>query len=161
MKITTAVKASVFAAALGLAWLLPATAHAQAEVAPDFYELSNTETTATQAKANFEGKFSLPYHVQCSGKDLKPGQYLFSVKSEGASRVVTIHRGGESVNIPMHEVPANQTASHSALLVRKSSEGRKLEGVYVESLNTMWYLGTNTNGSQVGMERLPISASVK
>jgi hypothetical protein len=161
VKITTAVKASVFAAALGFACLLPATVRAQAEVAPDFYELSNTETTAAQAKANFEGTFSLPYHVQCSGKDLKPGQYLVSVKSEGESRVVTIHGSGENVKIQVHEAPANGAVSQSALLVRKSGEGRRLEGVYVERLNTMLYLETNTNGSQGETERLPISSSVK
>ena len=45
VKMTMTVKASIFAAALGLACLLPATTHAQADVSPDFYEFANTETT--------------------------------------------------------------------------------------------------------------------
>ena len=45
VKITMAVRSSIFAAALGVACLLPTTVHAQAEVAPDHYELSNPDVT--------------------------------------------------------------------------------------------------------------------
>ena len=166
MKITTAVKASMFTAALGLACLLPVTAHAQADVSPDFYPLSNAETIAPQpaqvasakaAKADFEGKFSLPYNVKCSGKNLKSGQYLLSVKSEGQARLVTIRRSGEEVSVRVREVPTNRAASQSALLVGKSDEGRRLEAVYVEGLSAMLYLETGTMGSHDRMDRLPIS----
>ena len=155
MKITTAVKASVFTAALGLACLLPTTAHAQAEISPDFYPLSSTETIAAQpaqvanakqAKADFEGKVSLPYDVKCSGKNLKSGQYLLSVKSEGKGRMVTIHRSGEEMSFRVREVPTNQAASQSALLVRKSDEGHRLEAVYIEGLNAMLYPDANPIG---------------
>ena len=108
-------------------------------------------------KADFEGKVSLPYAVKCGGKSLKAGQYLLSVKSEGTSRVVTINGSGENVNIHMREVLTNRWASQSALLVRKSGEGRRLEAVYVEGLNTMLYPDTNPNGSHARTERLPIS----
>ena len=166
MKITTAVKASMITAALGFACLLPATARAQSDMSPDEFAFSGTETTATQpvhvssaklAKADFEGKVSLPYAVKCGGKSLKAGQYLLSVKSEGTSRVVTINGSGENVNIHMREVLTNRWASQSALLVRKSGEGRRLEAVYVEGLNTMLYPDTNPNGSHARTERLPIS----
>ena len=168
MKITNVVKASMLTAALGFACLLPANAHAQAEVAPDHFELSNTEAIAAppvqvavakEAKADFEGDFSLPYNMLCSGKNLKAGQYLLSVKSEGTTRVVTIHGSGENVNMQVRLVPANRAARQSALLVRKSVEGRSLEGVYVEGLNAMLYLKTNRGLG--GMERLPISLTVK
>lgn len=166
MKITTVVKVSTLAAALGLACLLPATLHAQADTAPDpdFFQISNTETATVQTarvagtkevKADFAGKVSLPYDVECSGKNLKAGQYLLSVKSQGTTRVVTIHGDGANVNIQAHVVPANGAASHSALLVRKSGEERKLEGVYVEALNATLYLETNTR--QGVTQRLPIS----
>ena len=48
MKMTTVAKGSIFAAALGLACLLPTTTHAQADVSPDVYEVVNTETIAAQ-----------------------------------------------------------------------------------------------------------------
>lgn len=164
MKITTVVKASVFAAALGVACLLPVTAHAQSDVAPDLFQFQSTETPAAphaqaaankDAKADFQGKFSLPYQVLCSGKNLKPGEYQLSVKSEGTYRMIAIHGRGANLNIQARVVPANREETQSAVLVRKWGRGRNLEGVYVEALNAMLYLKTST-GLGV-MERVPIS----
>jgi hypothetical protein len=162
MKMTTVVKASMLTAALGLACLLPMTARAQSDMSPDEFAFVDTTpaaqpVAAVQAKANFEGKISLPYGVNCAGKNLKAGEYMVSVKSEGSARVVTIHNGGASVNMPAREVRVNQAASHSALLVRKSGQGHKVEAVYVEGLGATLYLNPNTNRSAAGMERLPIS----
>jgi hypothetical protein len=166
MRMMTTVKTSVITVALGFACLLPATARAQSEVSPDEFAFSVTETTAAQpvhvagaksAKADFQGKVSLPYNVKCGSKSLKAGQYWLSVKSEEGARVVTIHGSGENVNIHMREVLTNRWASQSALLVGKSSEGRRLEAVYVEGLNAMLYPDTNPNGSHARTVRLPIS----
>jgi hypothetical protein len=166
MKITTAVKTSMITLALGVAFMLPATARAQSDMSPDEFAFSATETTAAQpvhaasaklTKADFEGKVSLPYNVKCGSKNLKAGQYLLSVKSEEGARVVTINGSGENVNIHMREVLTNRWASQSALLVGNSSQGRRLEGVYVEGLNAMLYPDTNPNGSHARTERLPIS----
>jgi hypothetical protein len=168
MKITTVVKVSVFAATLGFACLLPLTVHAQADAmpSPEDYPFSAPETTAAQAvqpagatqpKVDFEGKVSLPYGVKCGDKSLKPGQYLLSVKSAGTSRGVTIHGSGESVNIHVREVRSNRAAGQSALLVRKSGDGHRLEGVYVEGLGATLYLDPDRNGGQARTERLPIS----
>lgn len=163
MRITTAMKASTLAAALGLACLLPATARAQADTLPDpdFFRISSAETAAAQtapfarAKADFTGKFLLNYEVKCSGKTLRPGQYLLSVKSEGTRRVITIHGSGTDVNIQVRAASANRVASHSSLLVRKSGEGRRVEAVYVERLNATLYVESIT--SRGVTERLPIS----
>ena len=144
MKATTAVKASMIAAALGFAFMLPATAQAQSDMSPDEYAFSAAEVTVAQpvqtasaqaAKPDFAGKVSLPYNVKCGNKNLKAGQYLLSVKSEGTARVITINGGGQNMNMRAHEGPANHQTSQSALLVRKSVEGRKLEAVYISGLN--------------------------
>jgi hypothetical protein len=123
MKITTVVKGSIFAAALGVACLLPVTTRAQADVSPSFYEVASPETIAAEhqliAAANnakpmdFQGQFALPYAVRCKGKSLKSGQYSLSVKSEGTTRVVTIARNGETMNIRAQELTGNSGASHS------------------------------------------------
>ncbi|MFZ0520744.1 MAG: hypothetical protein WAL95_06950 [Candidatus Acidiferrales bacterium] len=166
MKMTTAVKSTMITLALGtFACLLPTTARAQSDMSPDEFAFSAPETNNAQpvqvasakiTKADFEGKVSLPYDVQCGNQNLKAGQYLLSVKSEGTSRVVTINGGGQNMNMQARVVPANH-GSQSALLVRKSSEGRKLAAVYVEGLNATLYLEASTNGSHARMERLPIS----
>jgi hypothetical protein len=166
MKMMTVVKSSVFAATLGLACLLPVTAHAQAEVSPDNYELANTDVTVAQqarlasnnAKpADFHGRFALPYEVRCKGKSLKSGQYSLSVKSEGTTRVVTIARNGETMDIRAQELAGNPAASHSSVLVRKSHEGRMLEAVYVRQLNLLLFLDGNSAAQSGQMERLPIT----
>ena len=107
------------------------------------------------ANADFAGTFSLPYDVTCGAKNLKAGQYSLSVKSEGTSRVVTIHGGSASMNMPARVVPAKRVTSHSELLVRKSGEGHRVEGVYIAELNATLYLEANANDGV--MERLPIS----
>ena len=82
MKITTIVKVSVYAATLGFAFMLPVTAHAQMDVAPDEFAFSAPETTAAQpvqvananaTKADFEGKVSLPYAVKCGNQEPEGG----------------------------------------------------------------------------------------
>ncbi|MGA9889931.1 MAG: hypothetical protein WBQ31_20690, partial [Candidatus Acidiferrales bacterium] len=94
---------------------------------------------------------------KCGNQNLKAGQYVLSVKSDENGRMVTINGGGQNMNMRVREVPANQAGSTSLLLVRKSSEGRKLAAVYVEGMNSTLYLDASTNGSHARMERLPIS----
>jgi hypothetical protein len=167
VKITTVVKGSIFAAALGLACLLPATTHAQAEVSPEVYDVVSTETIAAEQQliaasntakpADFQGRFALPYEVHCKGKNLKSGQYSLSVKSEGTTRVVTIARNGETMDIRAQELAGNPAASHSSVLVRKSHEGRMLEAVYVRQLNLLLFLDGDVAAQSGQMERLPIT----
>jgi hypothetical protein len=167
MKMTTVVKSSVVAAALGLVCLLPTTTHAQAEVSPDVYEVVSAETIAAEQQliaasntakpADFQGRFALPYDVRCKGKSLKAGQYSVSVKSEGTTRVVTLAHNGETMNIPAQELAGNAAASQSTVLVRKSHEGRLLEAVYLRQLNMLLYLDTNAATQSGQRERLPIS----
>ena len=166
MRIATVVRGSMLLAVLGFACLLPARVYAQvdAQPDPDLYEgpsaaamAAHTAATAhaKEAKADFAGKFSLPYNVECGGKNLRAGQYSISVKSEGTNRVLNIHNSAANLNIPVRVVPASQGASRSAALVRTSGEGRKLEAVYVEGLNATLHLEANTGYG--AMERLPIS----
>jgi len=162
MSSMTVVRTSAIAALLGFACLLPATAHAQADAMPDSFAFSAEEVASAQSvtkatKADFEGKVFLPYDFKCGNKDLKAGQYVLAVKSEGTARVLTIRGGGEKVNIHVHAVPANRDGKHSALLVRKSGDGRRVEALYVEGLNAVLYLSAVASGSHVEMERVPIS----
>ena len=164
MKIMTAMKASMITAALALACLLPATARAQSDMSPDEFAFSAEEAAATaqpvraeQAKADFQGQVSLPYDVSCNGKNLKAGPYLLSVKSDGTNQVVTLKGAGEAVRINVRAIPANRVAIHSAVLVRKSANGRRLEAVYVENMKSTLYVKISPAGTEAPMEQLPIS----
>jgi len=166
MRFRTGGKVVTLTAVLGFACLLPASVHAQVDAQPDtnLYEGPNMErigaptvpvASANGANADFAGTFSLPYKVACGAKNLKPGQYSLSVKSEGTGRVVTIHGSSANMKIPARVVPANRATSHSELLVSKSGERRRVEGVYIAGLNATLYL--EANASDGVMERLPIS----
>jgi hypothetical protein len=168
MKMTTLVKASMFAATLGFISMLAPAARAQADAMPnpDDFPFEAPQATAAQpvqiaaaqvANADFEGKVSLPFNVHCGAQNLKPGQYLLSVKSQGTSRVVTLQSDGQNMTMRVHEVSAHRGSSQSALLVRKSGAGRRLEAVYVAGLNATLYLNTSPDGSHTRIEKLPIS----
>jgi hypothetical protein len=64
-------------------------AYAQAEIDPDHFDSPNTEPfdqpkTQSQAPATrYDGNFSLPYAVQCSGKQSAAGKYSVSLRSDG------------------------------------------------------------------------------
>jgi hypothetical protein len=168
MKMTTLVKASMFAATLGFVSMLAPAARAQADAMPnpDEFPFEAPQVTAAQpvqtaavklVDGDFEGKVSLPFNVHCGARNLKPGQYLLSVKSQGTSRVVTLHGAGQNMTMRVHEVSAHRGDSQSALLVRKSSAGRRLEAVYVAGLNATLYLSTSSDEAHTRMEKLPIS----
>jgi len=168
MKMTTLVKASMFAATLGFISMLAPAARAQADAMPnpDEFPFEAPQATAAQpvqiaaaqvANADFEGKVSLPFNVKCGATNLKAGQYLLSVKSQGSSRVVTLRSAGQNMTMRVHEVSAHRGANQSALLVRKSGEGRRLEAVYVAGLNATLYLNPSSDEPHTRMEHLPIS----
>ena len=73
--------------------------------------------------------------------------------------MVTLDGAGQNMTMRVHEVSAHRGTSQSALLVRKSSEGRRLEAVYVAGLNATLYLNTSSDGPHTRMEQLPISCT--
>ncbi len=155
-------------AGVALVGLLPAPCRAQAEVTPDFYELSNTEATMTaqqeptakrqQQAAEFQGKVSLPYAIECSGKSLTPGQYSVSVKTDGTNRLVSIRRNGQVVSVVAREASQSAANGQSALLVRRAGRAHKLQAVYVEELNVVLYLdAAGKAGDAFTSDRVPIT----
>lgn len=168
MKMTTLLKASLFAATLGFISMMAPAARAQADAMPnpDEFPFEAPDATTAQpvqiaaakvANADFEGKVSLPFNVKCGAKNLKPGRYVLSVKSQGTDQVLTLNGSGQNMTMRVHEVSAHRGTSQSALLVRKSSDGRRLEAVYVAGLNATLYLNTSSDVPHARMEKLPIS----
>jgi hypothetical protein len=169
MKATRFVKGSILTAALGIACLLPATARAQADVAPDIYDATGVQVMGasqpvqvasnTEPTADFHGQFILANEVNCNGMKLAPGSYSLSVKWNGSTRVVTIQRDGADMILRVREVTQRPAGSQSALLLRHAGQARTLEAVYVRQLNATLYLDGNSdaNHKSARTERLPIS----
>ena len=151
---------------LAIACFWPATTHAQAEVAPDNYKAENMmpATPAPPVKADFEGKFSLPFQVQCSRNKLAAGQYTLAVRTEGTGKIVTIHREGSDIVLTARIVTKPSDSGESALLVRHGPgpRTRTIEGLYLGNLNMMLYLDESGNANPLdkmfaSVQRVPIS----
>lgn len=79
-------------------------AYAQSEIDPDHFDSPNTEPfpqpkgPSSQVRAIlYEGHFSLPHAVQCSGKKLPPGKYSISLRFTGVAAAFTLMRNGHIV----------------------------------------------------------------
>ena len=164
-------KGMLTVAGLAVVCFWPATTQAQADVSPDFYPIENAAPIAQpqatlaaqtqQAPAEFQGKISLPFQVQCGEKKLAAGQYTVAVKTEGAKKTVVLHKDGNEVKLAVRQTaPASKTGK-SALLVQSAGNKRMLQAVYVASMNAILYVGTDwTTNPLDGMqpaEPLPIS----
>lgn len=145
----------------------PATAHAQAETAPDAYKSSNMEShTPVPAKVEFQGTFSLPFEVRCHDHKLAPGKYTLMVKTVGEDKMVTLQREGSDVVLKSRPIPPTSVSDvgHSAVLVRHGPGpgSHTLEGVYVENLKLVLFLDESGHTKFMdkmfaGLKRVPIS----
>lgn len=98
----------ILAGWVGLAVLGGSPTYAQSEIAPDHFESSNVEpfekpkTNASNEAASirYDGKFTLPYTVQCSGKSLPPGKYSVSLHSDGKIGKAILMQRGRVIGIP-------------------------------------------------------------
>ena len=119
--------------AIGLLGILavfrPSSCQAQAEIAPDHYDISSADavspnTTSTQKPRpnrgadRFRGRFVLPYDVGYEGVILKRGSYSISIRSLQTQNPVTFisDRSGVTVQIRAR-VSAESTAEGSSTLV--------------------------------------------
>jgi hypothetical protein len=158
---------SRFVPVLILAAFFPVIAHAQAETGAQEHQSSNmTAITASSAKTEFQGHFSLPYEVQCHGHKLVPGEYTVLVKTVGDDKMVTLQREGSDVVLHSRPVPPTSVSDQgpSAVLLRHGPGpgGHTLEGVYLENLKLVLFLDETGHNNPIdkvfaSVKRVPIS----
>lgn len=148
------------------------TARGQAEIAPDHYEASDSQSGPTKAAANtkdvlihYEGNFTLRYSVQCEGRSLRPGDYLVSLDSDGSTVRVTLNRRDQAVKI--EGVPEKQPRyrGRDALLVQRSGDNRELSAIHIAHLELLFHPGRQGERSKdtslLNVEVLPVTRSSK
>lgn len=151
-----------------LAFLAPGTTHAQAETNPDEYKADNmARVEALSAKTEFQGHFSLPYHVQCHRHKLDPGQYTVVVKTlEDGMKLVMFQREGSEIVVESRPITPTSVSDqgHSAVLVRHGQGPGvyTLEAVYLENLKLVLILDESGRTQMLdkifaGVKRVPIS----
>jgi len=171
MKTRTAVRISIALLVLGLACFLAAPCHAQAEVAPDSYDVASPAAIAQasqlaaanqqQADLQFRGSFTLPYDVVCSGKTLPAGEYSVALGSGPALRLVTLRHDGKTINLRARVLSPYSAPGQSALLVSRGEQGRTLEAIYVQKQNVILFFRADglryVAVNAIRAERVPIS----
>ena len=132
----------VLAGCVGLATLGGSPARAQSEVDPDHFESSNVEPFE-RAKLNahseatairYDGKFTLPYTVQCNGKSLPPGRYSVSLHSDGKTVQATLKQGRRAIGIPAVVHKQAHKNKSDALVVELNGKTRRLSAIQVAEL---------------------------
>jgi hypothetical protein len=150
-----------------LAVFFPVIAHAQAETGAQEHQSSNMAAiTASSAKTDFQGHFSLPYEVQCHGHKLAAGEYTLLVKTVGEDKMVTLQREGSDVVLHSRPVPPTSVSDHgpSAMMLRHGPGPgtHTLEGVYIENLKLVLFLDETGHANPIdkvfaGVKRIPIT----
>lgn len=130
-------------------------AFAQFEIDPDHYE-----TPAEVANTHYEGKFTLPYTVQCHGRSLPPGKYSVSLDSDGKTGRVTLLRKGQSVKIQGIAQRENRP-SRSAIVVEQSGGTPRLSMIHAAQLDVRFDSEQNPklSGPQRKIERLALAST--
>jgi len=137
MKVASAIR--TFLRVASLVVLGASGAFAQSEIAPDHFELSNTEPFR-QAKVvgdgqagaiRYDGTFMLPYAVQCNGKRLRPGKYSVSLRSDGKVGQVRLNQKGEAIGIAGIVRDQAHKQGNDALLVESNGKTRTLSAIQI------------------------------
>ena len=172
MKAMNALRASMMFLGMGSAALfLPATCHAQAEVAPDFYDMAAPVAAASSAQpvavnhaktdARFEGTFKLAQAVECSGKTLPAGEYTVSLPKDDAFGPLTLRHNGRTIKLEPRAISRSSVSGESALLVTRTRGRRTLEAIYMQDRHlTVYFSNENLKlaaGNSIRAQRVPIS----
>lgn len=171
MKARNAVRVSAVFLGIGAAaLLLPATSRAQAEVSPDVYPNESPAATMVAAKpavtasakvdAKYQGSFSLPYAVECSGRTLEAGEYTVSLPQGDAFGRVTLRHNGRVVELQPRAISRDGISGQSALLVTQSNGRRTLQAIYVQDRHVTVYFHSDALLDAVNhsnAQRVPIS----
>jgi hypothetical protein len=129
----------ILAGCVTLAALTGSPACAQSEIAPDHFASSNVEpfeTSKLNARGDatairYDGKFTLPYTVQCSGKKLPPGRYSVSLHSDGKTGQATVKQSGRAIGIPGVLHKQAQRYGSDTLIVELNGRTRRLSAIQV------------------------------
>jgi hypothetical protein len=132
----------ILAGWVGLVALGGSPARAQSEVDPDHFESPNVEpfekaTTNARSEAaeiHYDGKVTLPYTVQCSGKSLPPGRYSVSLHSDGKIGKAILMQGGRAIGISGVVHKQAQKFESGALVVELNGKRRSLSAIQVAEL---------------------------
>jgi len=137
-------------------------AFAQSEIDPDHFEGQPSEQAKPPAAkvTHYEGKFKLPYAVQCSGKKLPAGNYSLSLNSSGGIGRVTLKQKGQAIEVTGVLFKQAHNEGNNALFVESSGKTRRLSAIHVAELDLVFNANRpeeqTSAAKTIRVERLPL-----
>lgn len=145
-------------------------ASAQSEVDPDHFGAPSEEPfDKAKASANgeavsiqYDGKFRLPYAVQCNGKSLRPGRYSVSLRSNGKVGQATLNQKGQAVRVAGLLRTKEGKHGDDALVVEHNGKRHRLSAIQVAELEMVFdpelQVKSSPDNTPPRTERLPLTA---
>ena len=114
---------------------------AQVEIDQDHFDSLNTEpfgqpTSQSQEHATrYDGNFSLPYALRCRGKQLAPGKYSISLRSDGKFDHGVLKSKRQFIEITSVVHPQGSQRGADVVVVGSNGRARTLSAIRVEGVN--------------------------
>jgi hypothetical protein len=159
-----------FAGAMAILLFAGLGAYAQSEVDPDHFGAPSEEPfERAKASANgeavsiqYDGKFRLPYAVQCNGKSLRPGKYSVSLRSNGKVGQATLNQKGQAVRVAGLVRTQKGKRGDDALVVEHKGKTHRLSSIQVAELEMVFdpevQVESALDNTPPRTERLPLTA---
>ena len=155
-----------FAGTVGIFVLTSLGAYAQSEVDPDHFDSPNTEPipqpkltpTPPSSETRYDGKFTLPYEVQCNGRSLPPGRYSFSFRSDGKLGQGALKWKDRTLEIAGIVRQKARKTRHDALIVESNRSARTLSLIRLADFEFVLDVKREMNNAPSRIESLPVTA---
>ena len=143
-------------------------AYAQQEIDPDHFDSPSVEppgqpkTEQNQVGASrYDGNFSLPYAVQCSGKKLAPGKYSVSLHSDGKVGHGVLKSKSQLIEITSVVHRKGSKRGTDVVVVGSKGKVRTLSAIQVAGVNfvldPIFTLDTSSSSTKKHFETLPLT----
>lgn len=143
-------------------------AYAQQEIDPDHFDSPSPEppdqpkTERNQVGASrYDGNFSLPYAVQCSGQKLAPGKYSVSLRSDGKVGHGVLKSKSQFIEITSVVHPQGSKREADVVVVGSKGKVRALSAIQVAGVNfvfdPIFKVDTSSSSKKMHVETLPLT----
>jgi len=155
-------------ASLLLVALADAGAYAQQEIDPDHCDSPSTEPPdqpksgqSHGSATGFDGNFSLPYAAQCSGRQLAPGKYSVSLRSDGKVGHEVLKSKSQSIEITSVVHPQGFRRGDDLVVVGSKAKVRTLSAIQISGVNfvfdPIFTVDTSSSSKKKHIETLPLT----
>ena len=144
-------------------------AYAQQEIDPDHFDSPSSTELPDQpisgqshgTESRYEGKFSLPYAVQCRGKQLAPGKYSVLLRSDGKVGHGVLKSKNQSIEITSAVHLQGFKRGADAVVVGREGTVRTLSAIQVSGVNFVFdpilTVDNSSSSKKKRVETLPLT----